>query len=992
MAPKRALYGDFTSAHKNIVDRNTDDNNQSEPIPDFPLPPTPVARRVGVPSSPEDDTSPDRSPTPLLPNAESPLAQRSNDSRFSIKQITRSISRKWKARSSEKTSEDVGETELKDFSKSEVSLAEVSYEGEFPRPLDQSYRPITPKSAVSQEFPATPVSPLNTAAYSGRQRDSEVSAFHPYYPRRQYDSAPLSSMIPSEPANIQGRSINPQVSVSEGDVTSPAYYDDIESLYASSSVYTSDTRPNSPYPSSFAHDNKNHPYARVSGGIDALTNEYKLSIPKHQDSRATSRRVSKSLEQEMFHRSMQHDHKTDTISGFIDHYKRGDSSSSSQPILREQDIDHDEFARSAVFEEEDDYEYPEESAELDFDLPSSSKTTVPSIEGARGTRPKIAYDSRFPPSIPVPSASPFEYDTLFETPTRPNPSDVFSGTSYGDTRQLLQLSQPVVGSFTPAQILETSSSYSQPEGPRTPQRASFPQGPNSPGTPQEALDQADRIFQNEEKKSHKGGIPAIWSRRQSGNLVRLVEKDEEEDRSDWETVHNDNDSPRGGPVPRDNQVPRAKSGRISPGESIANYSSDSDSQGSRDSMGFSGSLKWEDPALKPSSSGYGDQLPGPIGASSPPPLTPWVDAHGLSDKTTLDLLASGPNDDILYQGDTEDKLARFRNVSGEGPFSPPKSTSTTPRTALSRENTFEKFTTIGPRGNLTGTPRGTRMNEVGSSIADNSSPGVLDSSPLPLPYTGKGKGSAMIRPILDPSPSPRISRIPTHILQQSARSSSSSTSKAGAPGFYINPNRRSSVNRVSQRAPEPTLDRSPSQMSLFQKPSLESTSEDTNSRRRSSRVFSQTKLRQMHLAADTQTLSSGTSRGIRTADSERPSTSNTNTPLRPRGSRLSLPVAVGYEGPPRLRCPERAVDPEEDYERRKWTWAIFAVFCTLPPLLILLYYMGDTLIVNLSKGRFSHADRRVRRIALYTGVGLSIGLCFAILIPMIILIARSGGL
>jgi hypothetical protein len=103
---------------------------------------------------------------------------------------------------------------------------------------------------------------------------------------------------------------------------------------------------------------------------------------------------------------MQHEHKTDTISGFI-HYKRDDSSSSSQPILKEQDIDHDEFARSAVFEEEDDYEYPEESTDpdqLDFDLPSSSKTTVPSIEGARGTRPKIAYDSRIPPSIRVRNA------------------------------------------------------------------------------------------------------------------------------------------------------------------------------------------------------------------------------------------------------------------------------------------------------------------------------------------------------------------------------------------------------------------------------------------------------------------------------------------------------------------------------------------------------------------------------------------------------------
>ena len=48
-----------------------------------------------------------------------------------------------------------------------------------------------------------------------------------------------------------------------------------------------------------------------------------------------------------------------------------------------------------------------------------------------------------------------------------------------------------------------------------------------------------------------------------------------------------------------------------------------------------------------------------------------------------------------------------------------------------RVNSFAKFTVTGPKTNLTGTPRGTGMREVGSSEADNSSPGMrFSSSPM----------------------------------------------------------------------------------------------------------------------------------------------------------------------------------------------------------------------------------------------------------------------
>jgi hypothetical protein len=41
--------------------------------------------------------------------------------------------------------------------------------------------------------------------------------------------------------------------------------------------------------------------------------------------------------------------------------------------------------------------------------------------------------------------------------------------------------------------------------------------------------------------------------------------------------------------------------------------------------------------------------------------------------------------------------------------------------ALPRNKSFSKITRLGSKGNLTGTPHGTGMKEVGSSIADNSS-------------------------------------------------------------------------------------------------------------------------------------------------------------------------------------------------------------------------------------------------------------------------------
>ncbi|KAK3044019.1 hypothetical protein LTS18_002391, partial [Coniosporium uncinatum] len=81
------------------------------------------------------------------------------------------------------------------------------------------------------------------------------------------------------------------------------------------------------------------------------------------------------------------------------------------------------------------------------------------------------------------------------------------------------------------------------------------------------------------------------------------------------------------------------------------------------------------------------------------------------------LLDAGPNEDIIYNGG-----------AASDPFSkagyPSNPSSTSSRLPRARDGSFTKFTELGPKANLTGTPNGTNMKETGSSIADSSSPGA----------------------------------------------------------------------------------------------------------------------------------------------------------------------------------------------------------------------------------------------------------------------------
>ena len=90
MGPKRAIYKDFSSAYQSIKSRGDE-------VGEMPLPPTPVAFSPGSSqySSPEYSPVADRLGTPKKQAKQAkPQSPSQNESRFSIKQLTRSLTKK----------------------------------------------------------------------------------------------------------------------------------------------------------------------------------------------------------------------------------------------------------------------------------------------------------------------------------------------------------------------------------------------------------------------------------------------------------------------------------------------------------------------------------------------------------------------------------------------------------------------------------------------------------------------------------------------------------------------------------------------------------------------------------------------------------------------------------------------------------------------------------------------------------------------------------
>ncbi|KAF1944684.1 hypothetical protein EJ02DRAFT_85322 [Clathrospora elynae] len=1047
MARKRAVYGDFRAAHAGIRRRAEDSLDGSNL--DLPLPPTPAA----VSPNSSSYASPTYSPESI--NSPSPLAiqKPTNDSRFSLKSLTRSLTKKLG-----KSPVKIDGEELQDMRDRSVSMASISMDGDYPRPLTRTYV-ATPQASyfpVSSMSPTTPTSPTASeeiAAFSPGQNEVE-------HPRRHttnlYEENPLASMVPDYPSTQVGRLDDSQLPKSdEGGVSKP-YYEDLDSLYASSSIYTADGRHTSNYQQSLSSNRQSHPFARYSGmDASSFANEYNRdSLYGYSSSNRVSRQASHPFTQEMYHRSVdQTDPKTDTISKLIDEYNPEEMATMPMPTRGEQAIDaHGLVASdSGTFGKTSKIDRPQPArvspglGRFELDLRQDAQKhhdRVAPIQRVFARLPTITQHPGSPPRQAAPLAPAFEYDEAPFIPPRSEMSGMFSkgsSCSYGDTRNLLQI-PPSEGSApsVPVLGLEPSSSYSQP-GDKSLEPSSPYSQAESPQTPKAALDQAEQIFHDTVTKHQQSNskIPAMWARHNSGSqlLSKTVSNRSSgnvldpnslavhgdgvamQEKADWETI--------GG---------NSQGGHESLG-SIADYSS---SEGTRNSLGLNsdGSLPLWAKQTPPRGPSTYYSHPSPIhihphpfsssppdlkarasvrtapGASSPPqassppasktaplfPLSahpedvlgrgaveqpyafaPWADPYAFSDKETQELLASGPNDDVIIDAEPNAPKSRASvdyEHQGRGmvPMTSSDESVFEKSTRLERENTFEKLCVVGPRGNLTGTPRGTGMHETGSSVADTSSPGI---------------------------------RLSSSVGRQSPRSDYT--------GFYASPfPAAGSVTRIRQsrpaRIPEP--ERTSSESTLFPRSQgldpvqetsqlpgaghrqhLRNSTTFQRAARRTSRtaVPGQTKLRHMFLAPEgrSNVSSEGTHISHFMGGSGRPSTSDTNTPLRP--SQLSIDTypatartVIAHEHSPHLLCVEREANPEDEARRRRLSWFILAAFCILPPCIILFRFMGDSVIASLTKGRLGHCTPESKRTALIAGIAVNVGLVTAILVPILI--------
>jgi hypothetical protein len=1027
MAPKRALYGDFSAAHAGIM-RRADGSFSSSNL-DLPLPPCPAATS---PSS-STYTSPIYSPESNFAPSPLDVKKTESDSRFSLKQLTRTLTRRLG-----KTPEKQDGRELQEL---HMPHASIAMEGDFPRPLQETYV-ATPQSAyfpVSTTSPVTPTSPMSF------QEQEQV--YEAELPQRnsiqRYDTEPLASLIPDDEYSMQlGRGYDQRVSTSEGHVLSRPYYDDLDSIYASSSIYTSDDRRKSNYQQNLASTGHNNPFVRHSG-MDAgnFAKEYNHDSMYGYSPR--SRGSTKPLSQDLYRQST-FQGKADTISKIIDQYDPNTLTDNSLSMQSQKTVDRGGLSHLDLHTVEQSppvnnkqavmavsgfgqFQYGLHHKADQVEQACTGDNSVPGVMVGKRI-PKIAQHMGSPPHEPAPLAPPFEYSEAPFGFAHPETSEMFSNSSfysYGDTRHLLQM--PQASGLDPSvtgQRIQYSSSYSQPGIKSLEQSSSYSQeaGPTSPKTPQEALDQADKIFQSAVVEQTQGeeGIPAMWAKRSSGSfpLVKRVSNQAVENRKS-----SGSDAINRGTVGEGNEADWESVAGYSQGvrdsfDSIADYSS---SEGTRNSLSLNsdGSVpSWTGQNHSQGPSIYSHPSPirahyhpfsssppqlhpkgrvntapessSPPSAASPPSSTtvpvlrvsthpkdilgrgaveqpyafaPWTDQYAFSDRETQELLASGPNDEIMI--DHEQEMV-YRASSSVSIFDSPG--------ALQRENTFEKLCVVGPKGNLTGTPRGTGMHETGSSVADTSSP---------------------------------VPTLPSSVGREGFHSSD-------YPGFYASPfPATSSITRIQQsQSPAATeFERTPSQVTLFPRPtelepvietsptagashraSKRSSTTFQSAQRRVSRtaVPGQTKLRTMILAPESarKTLSSADTNFSRFKSAcERPSTSDTNTPLQPQlsvGTFHTVQTLVAHQHSPHLLCPERATNTEDEERRRKLSWAILAVFCLLPPCIILYRVWGDSIMISLTKGHLGHCTSKSKRFALIGGIAVNVGIVTAIVVPIVV--------
>ncbi|KAF2808198.1 uncharacterized protein BDZ99DRAFT_464093 [Mytilinidion resinicola] len=365
--------------------------------------------------------------------------------------------------------------------------------------------------------------------------------------------------------------------------------------------------------------------------------------------------------------------------------------------------------------------------------------------------------------------------------------------------------------------------------------------------------------------------------------------------------------------------------------------------------------------------------------------------------TEKEMLDAGPNDNIIY---SSQGLPSSSHYGDSRSFSSARAEPATMSTlAQERENSFAKLTILGPKGNLTGTPLGTGMREVGSSLADSSSPGAaFYSTPIrghranisgPSPFSRltspRAYAPSRYSHFGTPDPNSRNSSLTRGVSYSSNHAPVSPTESVystydNQPRFHVKP-----LN----------LGQAPNDIELQDLERTNSTSRGKytparhGSTSRRSSVPNQTGLRELRLtstpirlanaplqavsAPDTATISSNRSRMTRMSDLMHIGPFTTSQqPLR----EYRQPVApFVQEYSPHLLANQRCGTPTVVKRLNRISWIYFFACCITPVSLFAYPYgFGDYLVFHHSKrfykesgDVFQEAGYRQKAIAVWAG-------------------------
>lgn len=271
------------------------------------------------------------------------------------------------------------------------------------------------------------------------------------------------------------------------------------------------------------------------------------------------------------------------------------------------------------------------------------------------------------------------------------------------------------------------------------------------------------------------------------------------------------------------------------------------------------------------------------------------------------------------------------------------------------EGSFAKMTILGPKINITGTPEGTGMRQVGSSIADASSPGQMWSS---SPYRNATSPIDRIEPL-----TPELTPIQMPESAMTVRRQGPSEGDISQPDFLYNEIRRHREQLAQEGLLFDHIDPPSARIKHSRSQTWETEIDYPRPHHQNmpSRV-----LKPM----------------------ARPVSYNMTPPIPRSGmrERMFFDEAHLHQFPHE----ESSVHVSVFRRKRQLSRAVFALCCLFPPLLLLFGYgMMDTLMVSLSHGEISRFGHREKRAALIVGWGFAGSAIFGIVIGMVVIGVRG---